>query len=216
MHVGAVPEGPSRCRADRPRRKAVAAAARLAGRQPVSRRLPPRAGWTSSAACWRRSRSTASGSTITTPMPVGSGPSRNCPTRIFRRAALAAVHETNRHRAARRRSGGREAAARRAPRRLDGLPLRRLHRLGPRVSRDPERTFGPQALLGTFHCPWSPEDYDGAIRAQTGDRPDGPGKVRRRLQHHALPRPLRPREGPGLDRPANATPGRAVESARQA
>jgi len=22
----------------------------------------------------------------------------------------------------------------------------------------------PQALLGTFHCPWSPEDYDGAIR----------------------------------------------------
>lgn len=24
----------------------------------------------------------------------------------------------------------------------------------------------PQALLGTFHCPWSPEDYDGAIRHQ--------------------------------------------------
>ncbi len=22
----------------------------------------------------------------------------------------------------------------------------------------------PKALLGTFHCPWSPEDYDGAIR----------------------------------------------------
>jgi len=22
----------------------------------------------------------------------------------------------------------------------------------------------PQALLGTFHCPWSPEDFDGAIR----------------------------------------------------
>ena len=22
----------------------------------------------------------------------------------------------------------------------------------------------PQALLGTFHCPWSPEDYDGSIR----------------------------------------------------
>lgn len=22
----------------------------------------------------------------------------------------------------------------------------------------------PRALLGTFHCPWSPEDYDGAIR----------------------------------------------------
>jgi hypothetical protein len=22
----------------------------------------------------------------------------------------------------------------------------------------------PQALLGTFHCPWSPQDYDGAIR----------------------------------------------------
>ncbi|WP_240928345.1 hypothetical protein [Thalassoroseus pseudoceratinae] len=22
----------------------------------------------------------------------------------------------------------------------------------------------PQTLLGTFHCPWSPEDYDGAIR----------------------------------------------------
>jgi hypothetical protein len=22
----------------------------------------------------------------------------------------------------------------------------------------------PQALLGTFHCPWSPDDYDGAIR----------------------------------------------------
>lgn len=22
----------------------------------------------------------------------------------------------------------------------------------------------PQALLGTFHCPWSPEDYEGAIR----------------------------------------------------
>ena len=22
----------------------------------------------------------------------------------------------------------------------------------------------PEALLGTFHCPWSPEDYDGAIR----------------------------------------------------
>lgn len=22
----------------------------------------------------------------------------------------------------------------------------------------------PQALLGTFHCPWSPEDYDGALR----------------------------------------------------
>jgi hypothetical protein len=22
----------------------------------------------------------------------------------------------------------------------------------------------PQALLGTFHCPWSPDDFDGAIR----------------------------------------------------
>jgi hypothetical protein len=26
------------------------------------------------------------------------------------------------------------------------------------------KTARPQALLGTFHCPWSPEDYDGSIR----------------------------------------------------
>lgn len=33
-----------------------------------------------------------------------------------------------------------------------------------REYRDILDTVHPRALLGTFHCPWSPEDYDGAIR----------------------------------------------------
>lgn len=33
-----------------------------------------------------------------------------------------------------------------------------------REYRDIVNDTRPQALLGTFHCPWSPEDFDGAIR----------------------------------------------------
>ncbi len=32
-----------------------------------------------------------------------------------------------------------------------------------REFREIQKEVRPEALLGTFHCPWSPEDYDGAI-----------------------------------------------------
>ena len=42
---------------------------------------------------------------------------------------------------------------------LGAVAMRRLYRLGPRVSRHRHRgTAG--ALLGTFHCPWSESDHD--------------------------------------------------------
>ena len=78
----------------------------------------------------------------------------------------------------------------------------------------------PGALLGTFHCPWSEDDFDGALRDEAGHRPEGPGRVPRRLQPDALPRPLRPRRRPGLDlaagRLAGPPPGHRGQARRAA
>ena len=53
---------------------------------------------------------------------------------------------------------------------------------------------------------------------QAGDRPEGPGGVPRRPQPDAVPRPLRPRRRPGLDRAAGrvagSTPGHRGQARR--
>ncbi len=65
----------------------------------------------------------------------------------------------------------------------------------------------PAALLGTFHNPWSDEDHGGARLEKLAIDLQGAGLPHRRLQPHALSRPLRARRGAGVDLAAGGLAG---------
>ncbi len=66
----------------------------------------------------------------------------------------------------------------------------------------------PTALLGTFHCPWTNEDFDGALREKLAIDLKAASGLPRRAQPDALPRPLRPSRRPRLDHASDRLAGR--------
>ena len=175
------------------------------------------AGWRRSRPCWSASRSTASGSTTTTATRAGSRPCPTCPTPASATAACAGSRTSRACGCPTADRGAGRAAARHAPPGVDAVAHGRVHRLGPRVpdrfcdARARRRCWGRSTSLDATTT-------STARAGEAGDRPAGAGRLPRRLQPDALPRPLRPRRRPGLDlaagRLAGPPPGRQGQARR--
>ena len=136
----------------------------MAGRESVRpTRAIVRTEWRHFAACSKLRPSTAYGSTITTRTPIGSKQNPTCRTPA---SASAAWRSSKR----KRLSFFRPGQPRNAPHGCCAVETDAWVRWRCGVFTDWVREFRaildrerPGALLGTFHCPWSLSDFNGAI-----------------------------------------------------
>ena len=183
----------------RPRRPGLAAARRLAGRLPDPSRLPPVPDGRVPPGPPGRSDRRHLARLSPRPCELGTGPAEP-PRHLFLRPLPVAVRPRDRQstcRTPRRPSGpARLLGAGQAG--LGPMAMRRVHRLGPRVPRDP-RPGTPRRAARDVPLPLV------GIRARR--RPAQKLAIDLKAQatyldvsqHHALPRPVRPCERSGLD-----------------
>ena len=142
----------------------------------------------------------ASGSTTTTPTPVGSRPQPNLPDTCFCDRCLSQFQQRDRNLAPRSADGRASPADLGCPTSRPGCDGGAASSpTGSASSARSSTEERPGALLGTFHCPWSDSDYDNAIARQAGHRPESPRLDISTSFDHALPRAVRSCDRSRLD-----------------